>query len=436
MPTDASLPRHRERTLSTLTHVNQHGFRYDWPNNVSETHCEFSCHETTDDENNPWLQYRKMRKLAINDPKLGRSRDKGLLWDVGGPFDSTKFSYEESARVFSATLSGTLQRFFDGRIYPVTSIAHSTNELARSMYWKWTDVPSVSDLDAFGATAISRVAPTNPHSNTLQGIVELRREGLPSLPGYQALRNRSLSPKQLSGEYLNLEFGLKPLINEIRATAAAMRRSEDLIKQYLRDSGRPVRRRYEPPEDVEAGLVDEGTKFPAGGVSAYFISPSQAPRFRMFRTSRKRWFSGAFVYHADDRILGLLGDQLNRAEHLYGLKPDIADLYNVTPWSWLVDWFSNTGDVVNNLKMLSSDGLVMTRGYVMETVSHTSTSWFHGMAFTGGIPVDTRQTFAYTRKVRRRANPFGFGLTEEDLTPRQFAILAALGITRGSRWQE
>lgn len=437
MVADSDKPRHRERITADHVVTNSHGFKYDYPNNVSTTTCRFISRQVTDDEINPWYQYQRMRKSVQIKNHLGHYADKGLHWDIGGDFTSTNYTYEDTGEWFSATLGGSLKRFFDGQIYPKTASADPNIEHHKLVFWQVPTLSSTSDLDAFGATAISRVAPVNPHSAALQGLIELRREGLPSLPGYQALKNRSLSPKQVSGEYLNYEFGLKPLISEIKATATAMRNSEELIKQYLRDSGRPVRRRYTPPEEIEqVTTLEDSYAYPSGGVSAYFLSPSGAPRYVSKIIKTRRWFSGTFVYHADDRILGVLGDQLRRAEYLYGLKPDMADIYNLTPWSWLVDWFTNTGDVVNNLKMFTSDGLVMSRGYVMEKIESSCTYYFDpAMPFTGGIPVETRQTFGFTRKLRRRANPFGFGLTEEDLSPRQFAILAALGITQSGRWQ-
>lgn len=437
MVTDSDKPRHRERIIADHVKVNRHGFMVDYPQNVRETVCRFISRQITDDEINPWYQYQQMRRKAQARDSLGWKADKGLHWDVGGNFTSTQYTYEDTGEFYSATLDGSLQRFFEGQIYPKTAVADPNNSSHRLQFWKVPPLSSTSDLDAFGATAISRVAPVNPHSAALQGLVELRREGLPSLPGFQALKNRSLSPKQVSGEYLNYQFGLKPLISEIRATAIAMRNSEELIKQYLRDSGRPVRRRYTPPEEVRFDItLEDANGYPAGGVSSYFLSTPNRPLNASTNVRTKRWFSGTFIYHADDRILGLLGDQLRRAEYLYGLKPDMADLYNLTPWTWLVDWFTNTGDVVNNLKMFTSDGLVMSRGYVMETIRSSCTFYFSpGMVFDATEPVETRQTFGFTRKVRRRANPFGFGLTKEDLSPRQWAILAALGITQSGRWQ-
>jgi hypothetical protein len=54
-------------------------------------------------------------------------------------------------------------------------------------------------LNALGATAVSRVEPTNPAADLSQALGELYRDGLPSLPGKQE--------GNLGSEYLNMQFG-------------------------------------------------------------------------------------------------------------------------------------------------------------------------------------------------------------------------------------
>jgi hypothetical protein len=95
-----------------------------------------------------------------------------------------------------------------------------------------------------------------------------------------------------------------------------------------------------------------------------------------------------------------------------------------------VDWFSNAGDVINNAQAFALGGLVMPYGYIMEETTivelyeqdHTGLTGVHG-------PSPTTMCES-TIKRRRPANPFGFGVGWQGLTPTQLAISAALGITR------
>jgi hypothetical protein len=91
---------------------------------------------------------------------------------------------------------------------------------------------------------------------------------------------------------------------------------------------------------------------------------------------------------------------------------------------------SNTGDVLHNLSALSTDGLVMAYGYMMEETSETWTYTNRGAITVNGQALDLTQNFRTTTKVRRSATPFGFGLNWNNFSVRQLAILGALGITR------
>jgi hypothetical protein len=106
-------------------------------------------------------------------------------------------------------------------------------------------------------------------------------------------------------------------------------------------------------------------------------------------------------------------------------------LWNLTPWSWAVDWFSNAGDVISNVDSFQIDGQVMAWGYIMEHTVHRVTYTYKGGTNVDGSPlVVSPVTLVTETKVRRRANPYGFGVSWNDLSPFQISILTALGISR------
>jgi len=127
-------------------------------------------------------------------------------------------------------------------------------------------------------------------------------------------------------------------------------------------------------------------------------------------------------------------DRLAVARKLLGADVDPEVLWDLAPWSWAVDWFSSVGDVIHNLSAYSSDGLVLRYGYIMEHSIVRDTYTYSGdlgliprCNFTGR-PADLVVTSE--KKLRRRSSPFGFGLAMSELTTRQKAILAALGLSR------
>lgn len=127
---------------------------------------------------------------------------------------------------------------------------------------------------------------------------------------------------------------------------------------------------------------------------------------------------------------------------LLGAEPDLNTIWQLAPWSWAVDWFSNASQFVTNLQNYLNFGSILRYGYVMETTTVTDT--FYAGAKTGIVlnpddwrvlntppyPAITPVTLRTTVKKRVKANPFGFGISWEGLSPIQLAIAAALGITR------
>jgi hypothetical protein len=99
------------------------------------------------------------------------------------------------------------------------------------------------------------------------------------------------------------------------------------------------------------------------------------------------------------------------------------------------------GDVVSNLSDWQTDGLVMRYGYVMETIVHTETYYLdrpcrlklanpHGLQFSGGHAYASPVTVYYESRQREQATPFGFEISWNGLSNRQWVIAAALSITR------
>jgi len=273
-------------------------------------------------------------------------------------------------------------------------------------------------------------------------LAELRREGLPHLLGATAWKSRTRDihavKKAAGDEYLNVQFGWKPLLGDVQDVAKGVTRLSKLIEQAERDSGKVVRRRYSfpPIERQQTSLVQSATG-PSLVSRTGFSSVEQRPFnqgqvYRYRETSIRQWFSGAFTYYLPDRGDGLLAG-LGRASDILGLSMDPEAMWNLAPWSWAVDWFSNTGDYIRNLDALSKYGLVLRYGYIMEHSIVRDTYTFVGpTGFKSVWAFPSPVSLVSEMKLRRRATPFGFGLSGV-LNNTQKAIIAALGISRGSR---
>ncbi|DAD49929.1 maturation protein [ssRNA phage Esthiorhiza.1_11] len=306
-----------------------------------------------------------------------------------------------------------------------------------------------SDIRSYGSRAVSASSPTAPQAalSTLTGEV-LLDGGLPYL-GSQTIGLRgfkSASAKRAGSDYLNSQFGWLPVYADVVKLVNSLKSANATIKQLEKDAGQNVRRRFVFPteqtvtETVLTGVA--GSTF--GGQSAFYnVDPlilqgsGDGGAYEVHvMSSRKRdiYFRGCFTYHMDlgNDIRGKLTRFEQLGNKLLGTRLNASALWELAPWSWLVDWQSTIGVALGNASMLSEDGLVMRYGYLMCHTVDTDTYTTRGLSFRGGTLGDVHTQYRRETKERVRATPFGFGLDLSTFSAKQWSILAALGMTRGN----
>lgn len=297
----------------------------------------------------------------------------------------------------------------------------------------WTeqvdDPKSEADLKSLGTEAIASTAPNNPAFSLPTMLGEIKKDGLPDITGtglwrdradYLKGSSRASSAKAGSGEYLNLEFGWKPMIADVRRFALAVRNQKKITDSYLQNQSTKVRRRF----------VFEPERSEKTGQGAVYLTPAMNTRvadcsMHEIKESRS-WFSGAFVYHIPmgDDAYSRMQRHYDEAGKLLGLRLTPDTLWNLAPWSWAADWAANTGDIMTNVSNLGTDGLVMKYGYMMSSYKKETNASFTYQGKSGYY----RKTFEVKRRVP--SSPFGFDVTFDGLSTRQKAICAAIGLTR------
>lgn len=369
--------------------------------------------------------------------------------DIGGDFFTQRVSVQanmspRTIRVFRAIDLWRKQT----TVYTGPVLAVDQNQLSSSGLSTFgippVSISSNAVLDAFGAEAVAAVKPTNSIADLSVFLGELMREGLPKLAGAalskpsspRSSRGKALdSSSKLGEEYLNLEFGWKPIINDVNEFAKAITHANLVYRQYLRDSGRVVRRRYVFPsvESETRTLMGSAQRAKLAVSNSDLLEPlATAQLWKIDKIITQRWFSGAFTYHLPNLDKsGKMAHYAAVVRKLSGASIDPEVIWNLAPWSWAVDWFTNVGDVLSNVSDMATDGLVMRWGYMMEHTVHTRTFTLSGPSGYKGNPAVSDVVVVVETKLRRKANPFGFGVTWGALSARQSAILAALGITKG-----
>jgi len=298
-------------------------------------------------------------------------------------------------------------------------------------------------LDEAGATAIARCSPTNPIADLTTAVGEFVHDGLPKLSGSLLGQLGQMSAKDrrkaIGDEYLNHQFGVVPLANDIADTANGIISHDEIISQYERDSGKMVRRRYAFPvyrEQYHTYIKDGATPWvtPSVGVMYDNSWSSKARVLRTYELERRRWFSGAFTYYIPPRDGSLKTDMARDvilAKKTLGIRLTPDAVWNLAPWSWAIDWFTNAGDVLKNIDAFIIDGQVLLYGYMMEhTIAKYTYSLIGPHNMRSGV-VPSPVTLTTEVKLRRKATPYGFGFTWESFSPFQLSILTALGLSKG-----
>lgn len=313
--------------------------------------------------------------------------------------------------------------------------------------WQDTTLASYQDytgLESYanphGPTGWNKFKPGKPTASFGQDLVEARdiprmlkgtakffKDTWRAMGGHPT----AFQPKSVADHYLNYEFGWLPFVSSIIDMYRTYHELDRLMNKLRQDNNKWVKVGGSISHDESTSSIAEDTQLSGHWpyLSSYFY-PDGAPQgsgswIATRSTFNRAWFSGRFKYWIDntDSVLWTKKAQLA----MFGLEAHPGVIYEVLPWSWLIDWFGNVGDNIANLQSTIYDGLVASQAFSMETTeskySVTSVQNFHDG------PLTNTWTFSNSRKSRTVASPFGFNLSLGDLTNRQIAILGALGLT-------
>lgn len=376
-------------------------------------------------------------ELSKSDRELGKP-----ALDTGHEFKSVTDTIELASASRNYTMTRASGHPFWGNT-PVTYRGDIWPWSPWNMQPNWPDpvLPSIAEINLDGARAVNRTLPTKPHAGLMQFLGELR-EQFPQLIGHM-IRMRGVSAYSLGSEHLNVQFGWRPLIADLQKFARSVLVGNNLLRQYMRDSGRQIRRRTtlfegtalteKDPYNSGVNYVHSNEGLPYGPEGFFMILPGATVTDTV---TQRVWFSGAYTY-----LLADLSSWIKQAErfdqqanHLLGTRLTPSVLWELTPWSWMFDWFGDFSAVVQNADALTSDSLSLRYGYIMHHYEvRREISIIGAYDFQGKRMPTITAYLTRSSKTRTRATPFGFGLDLSDLSPRQWAIIGALGGTKSPR---
>jgi len=288
----------------------------------------------------------------------------------------------------------------------------------------------LADPTSWGATAYKRMRPDLPSFNLANAIYELK-----DVPG---MLKQRFTPelREIGNTFLAYQFGWKPLLQDVRDTVLTQMSAQKRLNQLIRDNGRPVRRKIMLEDTRISTTYDNVKTYPVAGMVPVLTSQfyQGAECIHNLYDYRRTWASAQFRYWLPEGPRDIVWKRRMLA-NIFGLNVTPDMVYKAVPWTWLVDWFSNAGDVISNMSGGMAGRLAADRYYLMQergayyTLQSTQRFCKDDGKFSL-ITVNGTNTCQWYHKVRMKGDPFGLNTSPNQLTGMQQAILGALGLSR------
>lgn len=254
-----------------------------------------------------------------------------------------------------------------------------------------------------------------------------------------------MHPRKAADHFLNHHFGWVPFINDLIKFYDVYENAEKYIDAAKRNNNRWIRRKRlvsQTFENLQTYKDYVALTMPGIGDPRIFrlqIDP-QGNAFSAFseattRFSRRVWAEGKFTMYRpefDAQLLAKFPSDWSRTKQmllLYGVRINPSVLYKITPWSWLVDWFTGLGRNIEIWTNSIADSVAAKYAYLMcqdtRQVTLTTVLYF----WSGNVTLS--RVYSLDAKVRHEMqSPYGFNLPWDGLSAKQYGILGALGINR------
>lgn len=245
------------------------------------------------------------------------------------------------------------------------------------------------------------------------------QEVLNGIKGY-TLGSGISDARKLANANLAIQFGYLPYVNDFMTALGFMEALDRRRKELstLRNKG-VLKRRWTDATVSNPTFIDYR-----------HISEADIWIPVTIEVSGKRW---ATIRWSVGHNTVLPQSDADLVRDMLGLHPRalLPTLWEVIPFSFLVDYFSNVGDILNSV----SNGIEFNVvGNVMSQVTMTAT---HPAVKTVELPlIDLNTSAGVLKQVRKSRVTFkgmpGFILFDQIIGPKQLSILGSLSITRRS----
>jgi hypothetical protein len=246
------------------------------------------------------------------------------------------------------------------------------------------------------------------------------------------------------GEYLNIVFGWSPLISDLVGLLKVLITIDRMV--YSETNRR--QRQWTGPhtETISVDTTTFGSRLSNSVTDLQFdIQSGDSSLLSIGSVQRRTTVTLAEDYRLSSRYSSIAKPDsvsngfVERAEEILarlGLVDDPTLVWELVPWSWLVDWAINLGNSLSNAHTygITPGRHAIDYAYVTTKLVETQKAEFSPFNLSSTVrsfsPLRDRGLSICVAKTRARATPFGFGTQLASLNAGQFAILVALGMAQ------
>ncbi|DAD50837.1 maturation protein [ssRNA phage SRR5466727_9] len=256
----------------------------------------------------------------------------------------------------------------------------------------------------------ARLSPARKEFSIGRSVAELRElpKSIKATAEAWLLARETLSRKQklatrkgtsAPGEYVNISFGWLPIYRDIVTMLSLPERISRRVNRLMYRNGL---------DNTFRTGFSLGSS-PVSSPPSFTFDLLQGESLVGIGTHGSREIELRGMINAGLRFpaiaLPVLQRQLMR--QAWGLYPDPEDVYNLVPWSWLVDWFTGLGDYVDAFNIVNRDPSIINFGFItgvstgyIDTVQTSKATRIQKVSITPPVPATVFTENIVENKVR------------------------------------
>lgn len=270
----------------------------------------------------------------------------------------------------------------------------------------------IPNLTTLRTKALANSNPSRPEVSLPVFVGELRE-----LPQLVKLAGDNLLKKAASAN-LSYQFGWKPLISDLQKLvnfqSIVDKRANEMERLYSKGGLKRRIRLGQWQRTLRESTTIDSACIVLRCSQEILVKEEAWATIRWRPTSRPRVITDKF-----------LKDQARKAA--FGIGLEAQDIWNLTPWSWLADWYGNVGDFLgaHANKIPASSSTLCVMRYFETKRTFTRTDQYVGQIKGGDA------SFSFIQKTRDVGGGPGISANLPFLSGRQLSILGSLSVLKG-----